>query len=251
MNSTIGIIPAAGIASRLGPLGYPKELLPIAYVADESGGALRPMPVIEASFRQLRAAGVGRCAVITSDRKTELVRYVGGGGAIGLDVAFLLQSRPDGLAAAVALAAPWTEGCNACLLLPDTIVRPADALKQVRAVFETAQADLVLGVFPTARPQELGPVRFDSDMRVSEVLDKPEATDLENTWAMAMWGPRFTALLQAKISGGDTRTLGDIFNGAVGAGLKVMAVWFPQGQFHDVGTPRGLTEALPLFTDGL
>jgi len=252
MNPYIGIIPAAGIASRLGPLGYPKELLPIAYVAEESGGALRPMPVIEASFRQLRAAGIGRCAVITSDRKTELVRYVGSGGAIGLDVAFLLQSRPDGLAAAVSLATPWTEGCNACLLLPDTIVRPADALKQVRAVFEIAQADLVLGVFPTTRPQELGPVRFDSGMRVTEVLDKPETTDLQNSWAMAVWGPRFTSLLQGAVSGGDTAsTLGDIFNTAVGAGLKVMAVWFAQGEFHDVGTPRGLTAALPLFTDGL
>lgn len=250
MHSTIGIIPAAGIASRLGPLGYPKELLPIAYVADESGGALRPMPVIEASFRQLRTAGVGRCVVITSDRKTELVRYVGGGGAIGLDVAFLLQTRPDGLAAAVALAAPWTQGCNACLLLPDTIVRPADALKQVRTTFEAAKADLVLGVFPTARPQELGPVRFDGGMRVTEVLDKPETTDLQNTWAMAIWGPRFTALLQDAVAR-DARTLGDIFNDAVGAGLKVMAVWFAQGQFHDVGTPRGLTDALPLFTDGL
>jgi len=251
MNSYIGIIPAAGIASRLGPLGYPKELLPIAYVADEAGGALRPMPVIEASFRQLRAAGVGRCAVITSDRKTELVRYVGSGGAIGLDVAFLLQSRPDGLAAAVSLAAPWTEGGNACLLLPDTIVRPAGALKQVRTFFETAQADLVLGVFPTGRPQELGPVRFDADMRVTEVLDKPEKTDLENSWAMAVWGPRFTALLRDTVSKGDVRSLGDIFNDAVGRGLKVMAVWFPQGEFHDVGTPRGLTAALPLFADGL
>jgi glucose-1-phosphate thymidylyltransferase len=251
MNSTIGIIPAAGIASRLGPLGYPKELLPIAYVADESGGPLRPLPVIEASFRQLRDAGIDRCVVITSDRKTELVRYVGGGGAIGLDVAFLLQTRPDGLAAAVALAAPWTQGCNACLLLPDTIVRPADALRQVRTAFEAAQADLVLGVFPTARPQELGPVRFGADMRVIEVLDKPQATDLQNTWAMAIWGPRFTALLQARVSGGEAASLGEVFHDAIGAGLKVMAVWFPQGQFHDVGTPRGLTAALPLFTDGL
>ena len=53
MKDYVGVIPAAGLASRLGPLGYPKELLPITYVAGD-GGHLRPMPVIEASFRQLR-----------------------------------------------------------------------------------------------------------------------------------------------------------------------------------------------------
>ena len=73
--------------------------------------------------------------MITSDRKPELMQYLGNGGGIGLDLAFLQQARPDGLAAAVALALPWTHGANACLLLPDTIVRPENALRErVRAV---------------------------------------------------------------------------------------------------------------------
>ena len=105
------------------------------------------MPVIEASFRQLRDAGVGRALVITSDRKPELMQYLGNGGGIGLDLAFLQQARPDGLAAAVALALPWTNGANACLLLPDTIVRPGSALTEARALFESAKADLVLVAF--------------------------------------------------------------------------------------------------------
>jgi hypothetical protein len=51
--------------------------------------------------------------------------------------------------------------------------------------------------------------------------------------AMAIWGPRFTALLQAKVSGGEAQTLGGVFNGAVGAGLKAMAVWFPPARLSD------------------
>ena len=91
----VGIIPAAGLASRLGPLGYPKELLPITYVQGE-GGHLRPLPVIEASLRQLRTADVDRCMVITSERKPELAQYLGGGGAIGLDIAYVQQTRAEG-----------------------------------------------------------------------------------------------------------------------------------------------------------
>jgi glucose-1-phosphate thymidylyltransferase len=245
------VIPAAGMASRLGSLGYAKELLPITYVADTPGGRLRPMAVIEASLRQLQKAGVGRTLVVISDRKPELVRYLGSGRDFGLDIAFVQQSQADGLAAACALATPWVRDGNACLLLPDTVVRPAEALKTVRATFKSAQADLVLGVFPTSRPLELGPVRFDADMRVTDVLDKPAATDLANSWAMAIWGPRFSDLLAKAVAENPSQTLGSLFHRAVGDGLKVLATWFPEGQFHDVGTPQGLAEALPLLRDGI
>ena len=250
MNDYVGVIPAAGLASRLGPLGYPKELLPITYVAGD-GGHLRPMPVIEASFRQLREAGVDRALVITSDRKPELMQYLGNGGGIGLDLAFLQQARADGLASAVALALPWTHGANACLLLPDTIVRPETALSEVRARFESAKADLVLGVLPTGKPKELGPVRFDADMRVIEVQDKPAETDLNNSWAMAVWGQAFAELVAGAVKQNPAISMGGVFQQAVDNGLDVGAVWFASGAFYDVGTPKGLADALPQFLKGL
>jgi glucose-1-phosphate thymidylyltransferase len=250
MTDYVGVIPAAGLASRLGPLGYPKELLPITYVPGE-GGHLRPLPVIEASLRQLREAGVGRALVITSDRKPELMQYLAHGGGIGLDLAFLQQARAEGLAAAMALALPWTKGANTCLLLPDTIVRPEAALKEARALFESAQADLVLGVLPTDKPKELGPVRFDDAMRVIEVQDKPAETDLANSWAMAIWGPAFAERLGEAVARNPSQTLGAVFQQAVDAGLDVRAAWFPGGAFYDVGTPKGLAEALPQFLKGL
>ena len=250
MSDYVGVIPAAGLASRLGPLGYPKELLPITYVPGE-GGHLRPLPVIEASFRQLREAGVSRSLVITSDRKPELMQYLGNGGGIGLDLAFLQQARAEGLAAAVALALPWTQGANACLLLPDTIVRPEHALRDARALFESARADLVLGVLPTDKPEELGPVRFDGQMRVIEVQDKPAETELANSWALAVWGPAFAELLGGAVKRNPAQTLGAVFQQAVDAGLDVRAVWFEGGAFYDVGTPKGLAEALPQFLKGL
>ena len=243
----VGIIPAAGLASRLGPLGYPKELLPITYVQGEDGH-LRPLPVIEASLRQLRTAGIPRAMVITSERKPELAQYLGGGGAIGLDIAYVQQTKAEGLAAAVALTLPWTQGAASCLLLPDTIVRPLDALKTMRTAFETRGADLVLGVFPTAKPRELGPVRFDSAMRVTEVQDKPAHTDLANSWGLAIWGAPFSDLVAAAPAGAN---LGLLFNQAAQSGLNVIACWFEEGEFHDVGTPKGLAEALPVLMQGL
>lgn len=243
----VGIIPAAGLASRLGPLGYPKELLPITYVQGE-GGHLRPLPVIEASLRQLRTADITRCMVITSERKPELAQYLGSGGAIGLDIAYVQQSKAEGLASAVALTAPWTRGSASCLLLPDTIVRPLDALKTMREAFEARGADLVLGVFPSERPKELGPVRFDTDGKVTEVQDKPAQTDLANSWGLAIWGDRFSQIIAAAPPNAN---LGRLFHQAAQNGLNVIACWFEDGEFHDVGTPKGLAEALPVLMQGL
>jgi glucose-1-phosphate thymidylyltransferase len=243
----VGIIPAAGLASRLGPLGYPKELLPITYVQGE-GGHLRPLPVIEASLRQLRTADITRCMVVTSERKPELAQYLGSGGAIGLDIAYVQQSKAEGLAAAVALTVPWTRGSASCLLLPDTIVRPLDALKTMREAFESRGADLVLGVFPSERPKELGPVRFDADGKVTEVQDKPAQTDLANSWGLAIWGDRFSEMIAAAPPNAN---LGLLFHQAAQNGLNVIACWFEDGQFHDVGTPKGLAEALPVLMKGL
>jgi glucose-1-phosphate thymidylyltransferase len=186
--------------------------------------------------------------VITSERKPELAQYLGGGGAIGLDIAYVQQTKAEGLAAAVALTAPWTMGSASCLLLPDTIVRPRDALKTMRAAFEAHGADLVLGVFPTAKPKELGPVRFDADMRVTEVQDKPAETDLANSWGMAIWGARFSETIAAAAPNAN---LGLLFHQAAQNGLAVIACWFPDGEFHDVGTPKGLAEALPVLMKGL
>ena len=158
------------------------------------------------------------------------------------------QSKAEGLAAAVALTTPWTRGSASCLLLPDTIVRPLDALKTMREAFETRSADLVLGVFPSERPKELGPVRFDADGKVTEVQDKPGQTDLANSWGLAIWGDRFSQMIAAAPPNAN---LGRLFHQAAQSGLTVIACWFEDGEFHDVGTPKGLAEALPVLMKGL
>lgn len=222
-----GILPAAGLGSRMAPLPHAKELLAVCGV-----------PVIDFSLDQLRAAGVAACTAVVSDRKPELVRHLQ--AADGFSMTFARQETPTGLAAAVALGLP--EAGMACLLLPDTLVRPADALKQVRAEFESSGADLVLGVFSTDRPCELGPVRLSADGRVTEVQDKPPQTDLANSWALAIWGPRFSRALRDAVACDATANMGLLFHAAT-ATMAVRGVWFAGGAFHDTGTPRGLRDA--------
>jgi glucose-1-phosphate thymidylyltransferase len=231
MQQWIGILPAAGLATRLGSPGLPKELLPVVF--DELEGGLRPVPVIEHTLQSMAEAGVERAYVVIAAHKLELVRVLGAGQA--LPVAFVCQPDPVGLTDAVLCALRWCEDQTVCLALPDTWFEPTNALAALRPVL--TGADLVLGVFPTEHPHELGPVRFDGQ-RVVEVLDKPVSTDLRNTWGIAAWTPRFSTLLREA----DPGPIGYAFQQAVEAGLRVRAVWFPRGRFTDVGTARSLRD---------
>jgi len=241
----VGVIPAAGTASRLNPSHYAKELLPVTYQGEGTDDVL-PVPVITLSLGALREAAVCRCIVATSDRKPELMRYLGDGSEFGLQLSYVLQPMPSGLSSAIDLVYPWVRGCHVCLLLPDTIVRPTSAMSTLRFVMEMEQPDLVLGVFPTSVPERLGPVRFNHDCRVTEVLDKPMVSDVYNTWAMAIWSTAFADLLHGAVSNASTggKPLGEIFNLAVQVGMNVRAVWFASGSFIDIGTSEGIVQMI-------
>ena len=234
----VGVIPAAGLGSRLGSHGYPKELLPITF-----DGETTPRPVVLASLEQMRRAGITRCAIVIAEWKLDLVRVLGERAA-GVALAYVVRAVPRGLADALLAAAPWVGDRAMCLALPDTLVAPEDAIARVRAEHAATGADVVLGVFPTDVPEQLGPVRIGSDGTVLEVQDKPAATDLRNTWGVAVWSRSFTDVVAAAVAAGEQPVLGELFQRAARSGLEVRAVPFPDGNFLDVGTPVGLAAAL-------
>jgi len=242
-RDAVGIIPAAGLGTRLRPFRYPKELLPITFA--EAPGGLRPMLAIEVALRALLAAGVTHALTVVSSTKLELVRLLGDGSALGMHLAYLHQADALGLADAVDRAFPWVDQRSCFLVLPDTLFSPPDALLQVRDLLEEGDADLVLGLFPTDRPEQLGPVRIDGEGRVVEVLEKPSQTDLGNTWGIAGWGPRFTDFLHHRCQAepeARRASIGLAFHAAAQADLDVRAVFFPHGTYRDVGTAQALAE---------
>jgi glucose-1-phosphate thymidylyltransferase len=253
MAPWVGILPAAGTGSRLKPFNYPKELLPIRFTAVNNGTEMVPSLVIEHSLSAMQRAGVDLCLVVTSEAKPEILRYLGDGARYGLEIAYLVQTQQLGLAHAVDRGHSFAArlGCNTCLALPDTIFWPMEALALIRQEMMNHHADLVLGVFPTQTPERLGPVRVARNGTIEAVYDKPAETDLFNTWAAAAWAPRFSELLHKEVclAGEREVLLGDVFDLAVRKDLHTRAVQFPEGVFHDLGTPFGLNHIVqPVWT---
>lgn len=250
-DDTIGVIPAAGSASRLWRLPGAKELLPVGYDLVEIAGTPRQIPKVISSFLmdQLRRARVKKAIMILTDQKLDLIRYYGSGGASGLDLGFLVVDDTASMPHSIARAASWCKDRRVVFGMPDTMFTPPDAARDLLRFHTQRQADLSLGLFPTEEPWRFGMVDVSEGGHILQCVDKPEETDLKWLWGFACWEPVFFDLLQGKVAtssggGGDELVLGDIFQLAIEEGLNVQGLPFETGEYHDIGTPESYAKAM-------
>ena len=125
-----GIIPAAGNGTRIQPLAFSKELLPVGSRVD-ADGTERPRAVSEYLVERMIAGGATKIAFVISPTKSDMLRYYGA-GVDGASTAFVVQPGAAGLCDAIFRAAPLVAADEAVLVgLPDTIWFPADALARL------------------------------------------------------------------------------------------------------------------------
>jgi len=201
-RAPVGVLPAAGAATRLRPFRYPKELLPVVYEPSGSDGSVRPRAVIEFSLAAMARAGVRRCVSVVAPWKLDIVQYLGDGEDSGLSMSYICQERPRGMAVAVDLAYPWTQEATVVMAMPDTLIRPSDFLVNVLSQHDAYGADLTLAVFPTNEAERLGPVIHDDGI-VYAIEDKPARPRAANTWGAAVWSPMFAELLHSAVAQAD------------------------------------------------
>src|SRR3954449_5477315 len=98
-----GIVPAAGIGSRIQPLAFSKELLPVGSRFD--GDAERPRAVSEYLVERLAIAGATRICFVISPGKSDILEY-SGGSAYSAAICYAVQPQPSGLCDAIFRALP-------------------------------------------------------------------------------------------------------------------------------------------------
>ncbi len=127
MSLRWGLIPAAGRGTRIQPLAFSKELLPVGTRQD--GGTERPRAVTEYLIERMMAAGVNRVCFIISAEKTDIVRYFG--ARIGeVPICYTVQQNPHGLCDALFSALPFLAPEDEVFVgLPDTIWFPIEGFQ--------------------------------------------------------------------------------------------------------------------------
>ncbi|MGD8609869.1 MAG: hypothetical protein PVJ44_06090 [Desulfobacterales bacterium] len=88
----IGLIPAAGIAKRLGSLAFSKELLPISIKTDKKEPGLKAVSAY--LLEKFRRAGVQKVFTIIRKGKWDIPNYYGDGSEIGIQLAYLIMTHP-------------------------------------------------------------------------------------------------------------------------------------------------------------
>jgi glucose-1-phosphate thymidylyltransferase len=176
--TTWGVIPAAGQGTRIQPLAFSKELLPVGSRHD--GERERPRAVSDYLVERMVRGGASRLCFVISPQKGDIVEYYGGrwaGPPGAADIVYAVQERPQGLCDALFRARPLIRDEDEVLVgLPDTIWFPEDGLARLGA------DDLSFLLFPVERPERFDAVLTAEDGRVLEVQVKREGASTPWVW---------------------------------------------------------------------
>jgi glucose-1-phosphate thymidylyltransferase len=238
-----GIVPAAGQGSRMQPLAFSKELLPVGSRRD--GERERPRAVSEYLVERLVLGGADKLCFVISPGKSDILEYYGG-GVFGADVFYAVQPQAAGLCDAMFRALPLIGADEHVLVgLPDTIWFPDDALERLPG------GELSFLLFPVDRPELFDAVVFDDRGRVHEIQVKRQNASSSWIWgAFKMPGAVLSQLHDLwNARGRQDEYVGTLVNAWIAAGGAAHAVCAGQS-YVDVGTVRGYREAVMLLSGG-
>lgn len=235
-----GIIPAAGAGSRIQPLAFSKELLPVGSRVED--GVERPRAVSEYLVERMILGGADKLCFVISPGKTDILQYYGA-RLWGADIAYVVQQQPGGLCDALFRAVPLVSDDEPVVLgLPDTVWSPADALLRLPA------DRLSFLTFPVEHPELFDAVVTDSSGSVRHIdVKQPNAGSRWIWGAVKMPGYIFHELhdLWCRPERQD-EYLGTLVNAWLQDGGSAVAV--PAGEHYvDTGTLHGYRAAIRLL----
>ncbi|MFJ4367430.1 glucose-1-phosphate thymidylyltransferase [Streptomyces chartreusis] len=157
------LVLSGGAGTRLRPITHTsaKQLVPVAN-----------KPVLFYGLESIAAAGITEVGVIVGDTAAEIQEAVGDGSKFGLEITYIPQERPLGLAHAVIIARDFLGDDDFVMYLGDNFIVSgiADLVEEFRGNRPDAQILLT----HVQDPRSFGVAELDDDGKVLGLEEKPE-----------------------------------------------------------------------------
>ncbi len=262
-GEVVGIVPAAGKGTRLGPLPVSKEILPLGFWEAPAPGA-RAKVASHFLLEHLARAGIRDVYMVVASGKADIVRCLGEGRDVGVRLLYRVMDDSPGTPFTVDSLYPFVRGKTCALGFPDILFSAGRAYAALLDRLEQGAAQIVLGLFPAAQPELVDMVAWDeATARVHDIHIKPAHSGLAFTWGIAAWHPEFTEFLHTHLAGArddpqvlaelesaaqrDEVYMGDVIRAAIVRGFRAEAVVVSGQPYLDIGTPENLRRAMRTF----
>ena len=231
-----GLILSGGKGTRLRPLTYTsaKQLIPIAN-----------RPILFYAIDALAAAGITEVGIVTGDTGAEVQAAVGDGSTFGVQVTYIHQEAPLGLAHAVQVSQPFIGDSDFVMYLGDNLVRRG--IVPIVEEFKATSPEALILLAHVAEPRQFGVAEFENG-RLLRLVEKPQVTtsDLALVGVYVFTSSVFAAIDDIDFSARGELEITDAIQRMIDTGRRVdahvitephqarVATWKDTGRLEDV-----------------
>jgi glucose-1-phosphate thymidylyltransferase len=235
------LVLAGGSGTRLRPITHTsaKQLLPIAN-----------KPVLFYGLEALRDAGITDVGMVVGATAAEIRAAVGDGSAFGLQVTYLHQTAPLGLAHAILIARDYLADAPFVLYLGDNFI--VGGISALTDSFREACPDAQILLTRVPNPRDFGVATLDGSGRVTGLEEKPSRpkSDLALV-GVCMFSPAVhIAVRRIKPSARDELELTDALQWMIDHGQRIESTVIT-GYWKDTGSVGDLLEANRTVLEGI
>ncbi|MBN1991977.1 MAG: glucose-1-phosphate thymidylyltransferase [Anaerolineae bacterium] len=236
-----GLILSGGKGTRLYPLTYTsaKQLIPVAN-----------KPVLVRVIEAIRDAGISDIGIVVGDTAPDIERAVGQGGQWGVNITYIPQEAPLGLAHAVKISEDFLGQDRFVMFLGDNVIE--GGISPLIAEFANSDYNSQIVLTRVDRPQEYGVAVLDDKGGIVKLIEKPKEppSDLALVGIYMFDQHIFEAVKAITPSWRGEYEITDAIQWLVDAGHNVHA-YVHRGWWIDTGAPGDMLEANSLVLEEL